>query len=94
MNDTDLDYMIEKEAMCAWEEQNRVTDGESLRQAAKALQFAIEDLDTSADWVNEAAEILVDTPEGDKVASILEEMERILKDLKTMHDKWEKGWDK
>ena len=87
--DWQLDLWFDQESDRMWQKLNTTTDGETLRQAAKALKFAINELDESCDCVNEAAEILVDTPEGDKVASILEEMENILKELKGMKEKWE-----
>ena len=64
-------------------------DSELLRMASKSIRFAIEDMDTSMELVNEAAEELADTPDGDRIASILGEMEGLLKDLKDMQSKWE-----
>lgn len=64
-------------------------DSELLRMASKSIRLAIEDMDTSMELVNEAAEELVDTPDGDRIASILGEMEGLLKDLKDMQSKWE-----
>ena len=84
----ELDVMKEQMDAKAWEKLNTPTDGETLRQAAKHLGYAINELDEAADCVNEAAEALVDTPEGDRVASVLEEMETMLKDLKKMQEAW------
>lgn len=53
--------------------------------------MAAEDLDTSADWVNEAMETLKDTILYDRVASILNEMEDILSTIKAMRDNFERG---
>lgn len=86
-----VDLIAEKEAAKAWEELNMPTDTETLHQAAKSLGYAIEDLDTSLDLVNEAAELLVDTPEGDRVSSLLQEMESALKDLRGMQRKWQEA---
>ena len=86
--DWQLDLMRESESAAMWEKLNTPTDGETLRQGAKHLGYAIDELDHACDCVNEAAETLVDTPEGDKVRSILDEMEAILKDLKSMQKKW------
>ena len=83
-----IDAMYEAESARMWEEQNMPTDTEMLHLAAKSLRLAATDLDTTCDLVNEAAEAIVDTPEGDKIASILGEMENILKDLREMAEKW------
>ena len=85
---TDLDMMVEQAAADEWEKLNTPTDGETLRQAAKSLGYAINELDEAADCVNEAVEQLTDTPEGDRVASILQTMEDILKELQDYRKKW------
>ena len=86
--DWQLDLMVGAESSKLWRQLNTETDGETLRQAARSLRFVIEDLDTACDNVNEAAETLVDTPEGDRVRSILDDMEKVLEELKTMEKKW------
>lgn len=88
--DTNIDLMIEQAIDAEWERLNR-PDGETLRQAAKCLNRAIEGLDRAADDVNEASETLVDTPAGDRVASILHDMEDLLCDLKSMANAYERG---
>ena len=80
--------MVEEATAQEWEKLNMPTDGETLRMAAKSLGFAIEELDNAADSVNEAAETLVDTPEGDRVASVLGEMETLLSTLRDYQKKW------
>ena len=85
----DVAIMIEEAAAQEWERLNTPTDGETLRQAAKSLGYAINELDEAADCVNEAAETLTDTPEGDRIRSILDEMETLLKDMKEYKTKWE-----
>ena len=91
ISNTMLDYMIEKENDRVWEEQNRPTDGETLRQAAKSMNYAIESLDETADLVNEACETLADCVEYDRVKSILNDMEETLERMKKMRDSWQKG---
>ncbi len=86
--DWQLDLMYESESARMWEEQNTPTDGEKLRLAGKSLDYAISDLNEGCDRVNEAAELLVDTPEGDRVVSILDDMKKVLKDLAEMRDAW------
>ena len=86
--DWQLDLMRESESEKKWEKLNTPTDGETLRQGAKSLGYAINELDEACDCVNEAAEMLVDTPEGDRVRSILDDMEAILKGLKSMCREW------
>lgn len=66
-------------------------DGETLRQAGRSLRLAAEDLDKSADLVNEARETLKDTTLYDRVASILNEMEDMLSTIKTMSENYERG---
>ena len=85
----DVAIMIEEAAAQEWERLNTPTDGETLRQAAKSLGYAINELDEAADCVNEAAETLADTPEGDRIRSILDEMETLLKDMKEQKKRWE-----
>ena len=87
----DVGAMYEAESARIWEAMNMPTDTELLKLSAKSLGYAIEDFDTSCDLVNEAAEMLVDTPEGDQVASILSEMEVLLKSMKDLRDKWRAG---
>ena len=75
-----------------WEEQTApAVDGETLRQAGRSLRLAAEDLDRSADFVNEAMETLKDTIIYDRVTSILNEMEDILSTIKAMRDNFEMG---
>lgn len=84
----DVDAMIGADAAREWEKLNTPTDGETLRQAAKSLGYAINELDGAADCVNEAKETLLDTPEGDRIASVLDSMESLLKELKEYQKKW------
>ena len=88
MAEWQLDLMRESESAEKWEKLNTPTDGETLRQGAKSLNYALNELDEACDCVNEAAETLKDTPEGDKVRSILDDMEAILKDVKEMYRMW------
>lgn len=83
-----IDAAYEAESARIWEEQNRQTDTELLRLASKSLRLAADDLDSTCGLVNEAAEAVVDTPEGDRIASILGEMESILKGIREMAEKW------
>lgn len=87
----DVAIAIERENARIWEEQNQPTDSETLKMAAKELNFAIEDLDHAADWVWTGMEDLKDCVEYDRIASVLQDMESILKDLKAMRDRWQKG---
>lgn len=90
--DTTFDLKFEQAVAAEWEKQNiPEIDGETLRQAARSLNFAIEELDKACDSVNEAAETLVDTTEGDRVFSILKDMENLLADLKAMKSTYEQG---
>lgn len=87
-----VDLMIERETEKLWEEQTRPEiDGETLRLAARSVGWAVEELDRTADFVNEAAETLVDTPEGDRLLAILNDMENMLINLKETQKRFEKG---
>lgn len=91
-----MNTMVEREIDRAidrlWEEQTApAVDGETLRQAGRSLRFAAEDLDKSADWVNEARETLKDTILYDRVASILNEMEDTLSTIRDMMKNFERG---
>lgn len=92
--DWQLDLLVESDAGKKWEEMNSPADGESLRLAARSIKWAVEDLDKACDSVNEAAETIVDTPEGDKVLSFLDEMEKTLKDLKALADEFQRRANK
>ena len=87
----DIGAMIEARNAREWEELNMPNaDGAVLTLAARSLKYAVEDLDKTLDLINEAAEILVDTPEGDRVASYMNEMENMLTDLKIMQAEYER----
>ena len=90
--ETTFEREFDKAVDRLWEEQTApVIDGETLRQAGQSLRFAANDLDESADSVNEAKEILKDTILYDRVASILNEMEDILSTIRTMSENFRKG---
>lgn len=92
--DWQLDLMYETESGVLWENQCKPTDETTLKKAADSLFLAIEDLDRSCDLVNEACEWLVDTAEGDRISSVLQDMEKLLKDIRGMQSKWAKGESK
>ena len=79
----DVDAMVETASAKEWEKnQPQNADGDCKNRAAKSLGYAITDLDAVCDLINEAVEILLDTVEGDRVSSLLDEGERFLKELK------------
>jgi len=87
----DVDAMVEARNAKEWEEQTApVIDGETARQAARWLRIAAEELDSALDSVNEAAEALVDTPDGDRISSLLKEMEDKLSEIRTKRDEMER----
>ena len=91
MTDLELDRAVEQAAAKEWEEQNaEPADGAKLKQAARSIRLAVEDLDKTLDLINEAAELLVDTPEGDKIASYLNDGENVLTDLRKMEEDFER----
>ena len=90
--ETTFEREFDKAVDRLWEEQTApAVDGETLRQAGRSLRLAAEDLDKSADWVNEARETLKDTIPYDRVASILNEMEDILSTIRGMMKNFERG---
>lgn len=84
-----FDSTFEKKFDEALEAEWKRRDGESLKQAAKSLGYAIDELDKSADDVNEAMTPLLDTPEGDRLGAMLNDMEKMLQDLKEMQKEFE-----
>ena len=94
MTDWELDRMVEQAAADEWEAQNApAADGAKLKQAARSIRLAAEDLDKTLDLINEAAELLVDTPEGDKVASYLNDGENVLAELRKLEADFERRGD-
>ena len=90
MTDLDLDRMVEQAAAKEWEAQNaEPADGAVLKLAARSMRFAVEQLDKTLDLINEAAEILKDTPEGDKVSSYLNDGENVLTELRSLQKDFE-----
>ena len=89
--DREIDFMNEMELAKMWEDLCKPTDETTLKMAAKSLNYAINELDATCDFVNEACETLVDTAEGDRIASILQDMESRLKDIREMQSKLAKG---
>ena len=90
MTDLELDRAVEQAAAKEWEAQNaEPADGAVLKLAARSMRFAVEQLDKTLDLINEAAELLVDTPEGDKVASYLNDGENVLTELKKLQKDFE-----
>lgn len=90
MTDLELDRAVEQAAANEWEEQNKQTDGERLRMAARSMRYAVDQLDKTLDLINEAAEALVDTPEGDRVASYLNDGENVLTELRKLQKDFER----
>ena len=77
--------MWEQESARIWEEMSKpIYDGETMRQAERSMRWCVEEMDKACDSANEAAELLVDTPLGDRVSSILHDMEDILCEIKRM----------
>lgn len=88
MKDAELDRIYETAVAQDWEEQNKPIDRTKLLKAAQAMYFAITDLDEACNSVNEAAEALAETAEGDRAASLLNEMTTILRELTELRKKW------
>lgn len=90
MNNVDL--MIEREVAKLWEEQTApAVDGETLRRAAQFMRCAVCEMDKAADFVYAAAQKLEDTPQGDRVTSVLFDMENMMTNLKQLQKAFEKG---
>lgn len=87
----DVDAMVEARNAAEWEAQTApVIDGEMARQAARLLRLTAEELDGALDLLNEAAEALVDTPDGDRISSMLSEMEDRLSEIRAKRDEMER----
>ena len=87
----DVDAMVEARNAAEWEAQTApVIDGETARQAGMLLRMTAEELDKTLDLLNEAAEALVDTPDGDRISSMLNEMEDRLSEIRAKRDEFER----
>lgn len=87
----DVDAMVEARNAAEWEAQTApVIDGETARQAGMLLRMTAEELDKTLDLLNEAAEALVDTPDGDRISSMLSEMEDRLSEIRAKRDEMER----
>lgn len=87
----DVDAMVEARNAAEWEAQTApVIDGETARQAGMLLRMTAEELDKTLDLLNEAAEALVDTPDGDRISSMLNEMEDRLSEIRAKRDEMER----
>jgi hypothetical protein len=71
-----------------WSEPVRVLDGETIRQVDQALRFATEELDKACDSMNEAAVLLEDFPDGDRLQSLLHDMEKLLAEAKAKQQEY------
>lgn len=66
-------------------------DGETLKQAERSMGDVINEMDKACDAASEAAELLKDTPHGDRIASILSDMESTLDYLKQLKEMFMEG---
>jgi len=89
MTDNNLDRMVENAAAKEWEEQT-APDSETMKKAARDMRLAVEELDETLDLINEAAELLKDTPDGDRVASYLADGENVLAELRKLKEDFER----
>ena len=87
-----VDAMWEAESARIWEEMNAPDPMEGkMISAASALANAIQHLDKATDWVAEAAYDLTGSPMEHVVGSFEEQMESILRELKALKEKYERG---
>ena len=57
-----------------------------IRQAAREMAAAVEALDDTCEKINEVAQIMEDTVHGDRAASILNDLEDIMCDLRQIRN--------
>ena len=87
----DIGAMIDARNAREWEEQNMPNaDGAKLTLAARSMRYAVDELDKTLDLINEAAELLVDTPEGDRIVSYLNDGENVLAELRKLQKDFER----
>ena len=92
MKDWQLDLMIENERNRAWEELNAPDPYDSaLKDAAKEMEKAIADLNGAIENLVGASAELDETPNQPKVDSLIEALEEIGCDLRSMKEHWERG---
>lgn len=81
--DIAIDRGYENAAAAEWERQNAPEPRrDRLRMVAGLMKLTILNLDQALGAVGEAADLLEGTPDGDKIASYLDEMENAFVDLK------------
>ena len=87
-----VDEMWEASAAAEWERINEADPAESrLKEAGAVLKSALELIGSGTLRLYDAVAILDETPMGDKVNSILESMEELETELKSMAQHYEKG---
>lgn len=90
--DTRLDAAFDDAVAEEWERQNiPAVDPEILRKASAKLVLSAIHMDTAAEYVKKAMDILTDTVAEDRVGAMLNDMENLLCDLRAMKDKFGRG---
>lgn len=90
--DTTVDMMFDHAVADEWERNNNpAIDAEILRKAAGNLSIAVVQMDTAAENVKRAMDVLADTVAEDRVGAMLNDMENLLCDLRAMKNKYERG---
>ena len=90
--DTRLDAAFDDAVAEEWEEQNKpAIDPEILRKASAKLVVAVLHMDTAAESVKNAMDVLADTVAEDRVGAMLNDMENLLCDLRAMKTRYGRG---
>ena len=90
--DTTVDMMFDHAVADEWERNNiPAIDADILRKAAGSLSIAVVQMDTAAENVKRAMDVLADTVAEDRVGAMLNDMENLLCDLRAMKNKYERG---
>ena len=90
--DSRLDAAFDQAVADEWERQNAPTvDPEILRRASAKLVVAVLHMDTAAEYVKNAMDILTDTVAEDRIGAMLNDLENLLCDLRAMKTKYGRG---
>lgn len=90
--DSTVDLMFDQAVAEEWEQKTKpAVDPEILRKASAKLVIAVLHMDTAAESVKNAMDVLADTVAEDRVGAMLNDIENLLCDLRAMKTKFGRG---
>jgi len=85
-----IDQKYKTIASPKWVERTPEISRKSLRKVAKAVKFAAIDLNSCCEMMNLVVQKLWNTPEGNRMASIQGDLEKLLTELKHKQEEYER----